>query len=74
MFEDGDIRQYDVVRDEAKHYAVWPVGSLVSPGPRSVVWVADLGRLIAVLPLLLSPVRHLREVRAAGITAGASSE
>jgi uncharacterized protein YbdZ (MbtH family) len=54
MFEDDDIRQYDVVRNEAEQYAVWPVGSLV--------------------PLLLSPVRHLAEVQAVGITAGASSE
>ena len=41
---------------------------------RSALWVAGLGRLTAVLPLLLSPVRHLREVPVARITAGASNE
>ena len=74
MFEDDDIRQYHVVRNEAEQYAVWPVGSLVSPSPRSVLWVAGLGKLTAVVPLLLSPAPHLAEVQAAGITAGVSSE
>jgi hypothetical protein len=41
---------------------------------RSALWVVGLGRLTAVLPVLLSPVRHPREVPAAGITAGASNE
>jgi uncharacterized protein YbdZ (MbtH family) len=32
MFEDDDIRQHDVVRNEAVPYSIWPVGSPVSPG------------------------------------------
>jgi MbtH protein len=32
MFEDDDIRQYDVVRNETGQYSIWPVGSPVSPG------------------------------------------
>ncbi len=32
MFEGDDIRQYDVVRNEAGQYSIWPVGRPVSPG------------------------------------------
>jgi MbtH protein len=36
MFEGDDIRQYDVVRNEAGQYSIWPVGRPVSPGWRKV--------------------------------------
>ena len=32
MFEDDDTRRYDVVRNEAGQYSIWPVGSPVPPG------------------------------------------
>jgi MbtH protein len=32
MFEGDDIRQYDVVRNEAGQYSIWPVSRPVSPG------------------------------------------
>jgi hypothetical protein len=72
----GPDERHGAVRD----LGIIPIGALLGGwlggvmDLRSALWVAGLGRLTAVLPLLLSPVRHLREVPVAGITAGASNE
>ncbi len=52
-------------------FVVWglmPVGALIGGllgqalGPRQAMWVGVLGELLAVLPVLLSPLRTMRDL------------